>query len=116
MACPASWGRLQIQQQLQCQIAAAQGQVGIKLGGPGPDSGPGLSLIKIFTGHAQHQDQLNKKEDEARADGFHASPPVSMAATIRRRVSSSAQPPARKRAPRTISPRERSSLFMTLEK
>src|SRR5438874_201643 len=99
---------------LQSEVASSQRHVGVMLGGADPDAGAGLAFVQILARDAEHERDLNHQQKNC-SIAIHAATSAKLA-TRRRRMRSSAHPPARNNTPSTIRPRERSSLPMMSEK
>src|ERR1700712_1724366 len=104
-----------IDEHLQGEVAAAQGQIGVVLAGGRPDARRGAAFVEVFCRDSGNKCELHEQEKCGGTKSSHAGAPA-MLATSRRRVRSSTQPPARKRTPSMMRPKERPSLSMRLEK
>ncbi len=104
-----------IHRQLQREIPSPQRHVRIVLRRPHPHSGTRLAFIQILPRNAQRQRSLHHQQYHRSPSPVHAATSA-ICPTSRRRVFSSAHPPARNSTPSTISPSDRSSLPMMSEK
>src|ERR1700742_2249185 len=104
-----------IDEHLQGKVAAAQGKIGVVLRGGDPDAGAGAALVEVLCRDSGNKHELDQQEKCGSTKSSHAAAPARLA-TRRRRVRSSTHPPARKRTPSMMRPKERPSLSMTLEK